>query len=142
MGSNPKIYDGLKSSIAIDTHSQIPGGNQTLSKGSFNAPTSMGLQYKAMKGNSCMDGIVIRTNLGFERQNLPCKPNYNSIIVGRRPKTAGLEGVYPQAIPAKSQPNSLYYDPLHYTGSKLAPIADSFNAGLNSRIPQPRFKIY
>ena len=89
-----------------------------------------------------MDGLIIRTNLGYERQNLPCKGRYGDVIVGRRPETSGLEGQYPQSVPCKSQPNSLYYDPLHYTGNKLIPIADSFNAGLNSEIPQPRYKIY
>ena len=141
MGSNPLIYNGMKSAIAIDTHSMIPSSSQTVTKGAFTKP-QLGLQYKAMNGSSCMDGIVIRTNLGFERQNLPCKAGYNSVIIGRRPKTSGLEGVYPQAIPSKSQPNSLYYDPLHYTGSKLMPIADSFNAGLNSQIKQPSYKVY
>jgi len=83
---------------------------------------------------------VLSLNSGGERGVLPYKGLSKRIIPYQ--ENSKNQGVYPQAIQTRGQPRSLYYDSRRIVDLPLMPIADNFNSGLNSRIPQAPYKVY
>lgn len=145
----PQIFDGLNGNRDVNTLSMMPHFGYT----------NNGLHKPALKLNwtkttplespGCMRGSVLRTNLGGERGVNPCKGVAGNNLVGggshyvlRRPTIPYQGGLYPHQGYARGQRKGLAYDPQKPLNQPLAPKADSFNAGLNTKLPQPNYKVY
>jgi len=90
-----------------------------------------------------MRANTIITNNGGLRGVMPCKglpqiglvPSDRTIL--KRPAESQLSGIYPTPIPGmRHMEDGLLTQP-QYKRHPLMPIADSFNAGMNSSLGQP-----
>lgn len=140
----PAIFNGLKGDVAVNTIGNIP--SSSTSNDGLNKPT-MRLNWtstKPVENGTCMRQSVLLTNQGGARGVQPCKgaPSVGfaggSSRVLRRPNIPYQGGLYPQQGYARSQMKGLAYLEGRPINQPLTPIADSFNAGLNSRLGQPR----
>jgi len=148
MSVTPQIFNGLKGTKAVDTIRNLPirgDSNNGLSK-----PT-LKLNWKTTKTVENVTGLrtsVLLTNDGGVRGVMPCKgavslgPIGGSSRVLRRPAIPQEGGMYPQVGYARGQHKGLAFNVEKSISLPLIPIADSFNAGLNSTLGQPSYKVY
>ena len=140
----PQIFDGMNGRRSINTIGQMP--ELGMSNNGFNTPI-IRLNYTEtdyVENMNCMRGSVLRTNQAGAYGVMPCK---GSTAVGmtssgatrtlRRQPISYLGGLYPNQGFARHQPIGLAYLKERPINLPLMPIADSFNAGLNSRLGQP-----
>ena len=145
MGTVPAIFDGLKGNVSVNTVGNIPSFGYT--NGGLDKPT-MRLNWKTTNNLENMTSLrqsVLLTNLGGARGVLPCKGASSVGGVGgsgyvlRRPAIPQAGGLYPQQGYARSQKKGLAFQSEKPINQPLMPLADSFNAGLNSQLGQPSF---
>ena len=137
----PQIFNGLKGKRDANVIGESPTFGY--SNNGFNEPT-IRLNYERttrLENWNNMRGSVLNGNDGGISGVAPCKGNPNTLLNGsrvlRRPNISYMGGLYPHTGYARNQPKGLAYDPQKPINNPLMPLADSFNAGLNSRIPQP-----
>ena len=140
----PQIFNGMKGDTAVNTIGNMPSfafTNDGLSK-----PT-LRLNYlttKPVENGTCMRQSVLLTNNGGARGVMPCKGISSVGFAGgasrvlRRPNIPYQGGLYPSQGYARSQEKGLAYLDGRPINQPLMPIADSFNAGLNSTLGQPK----
>ena len=145
----PQIFDGLKGNRDANTIGNMP----------YYGFTNNGLHDPVLKLNwktttrlespGPMQQAVLNGNLGGQRGVMPCKGIAGSNLVGggpvhilRRPAIPYQGGLYPHQGYARGQRKGLAYDPQKPISQPLMPIPDSFNAGLNTKLPQPNYKVY
>jgi len=148
MSVTPQIFNGLKGNKAVDTIRNLPirgDTNNGLSK------PALKLNWKTTKTVENVTGLrtsVLLTNGGGVRGVMPCKGAVSLGSVGgssrvlRRPAIPQEGGMYPQVGYARGQHKGLAFEVEKSISLPLMPIADSFNAGLNSTLGQPSFKVY
>jgi len=111
----------------------------------FNTPITK-LNYtktNTLENPTAMRQSVLLTNMGGVRGVKPCKGAADAGGVWgvqrvlRRPAIEGEQGMYPSQGYARNQERGLAWSWEKPIDQPLMPLADSFNAGLNSRIPQP-----
>jgi len=139
----PAVFNGMQGRIGADTVRELPSFGFT--NGGLNKPT-MKLNWKRTNSLENMTSLrqsVLLTNQSGVRGVKPCK---GAASVGgvwgvervlRRPAIPYQGGLYPHQGYARDQKKGLAYNPEKPINQPLMPLADSFNAGLNSRIPQP-----
>ena len=139
----PQIRNGLKGNKAVNTIGNLPlrgDANNGLS-----APV-LRLNWTRTQRLENPTGLrqsVLLSNQGGTRGVMPCKGVSSLGSVGgaqrvlRGPAIPYQGGLYPNTGYARGQPKGLAYNPEKPINLPLMPLADSFNAGLNSRIPQP-----
>ena len=139
----PQIFNGMSGKKSVNTISQIPEfgfDNTGLTK------PVIRLNYTRtnnLANMTCMRQSVLRTNDGGARGVMPCKGATSVGFAGgasrvlRRPDIPYQGGLYPHTGIARHQQRGLAYNKETPINLPLMPIADSFNAGLNSRLGQP-----
>jgi hypothetical protein len=130
------IYDGMLGTHAIDTIQMIPifsTPNNGLGK-----PITTLAHGTIKKQPDCMNTAVIQPNTSGARGVKPCKGNLDAVRVLRKAPLPYQQALYPQTGFARHQKKGLAYDPQKPINQPLMPLADNFNAGLNSRLPQPK----
>jgi len=148
MSVTPQIFQGLKGNKAVDTIRNLPIRGDT--NNGLSKPT-LRLNWKTTKTVENVTGLrtsVLLTNGGGVRGVMPCKGAVSLGSVGgssrvlRRPAIPQEGGMYPQVGYARGQHKGLAFEVEKSISLPLMPIADSFNAGLNSTLGQPSFKVY
>lgn len=148
MSVTPQIFNGLKGNKAVDTIRNLPIRGDT--NNGLSKPT-LRLNWKTTKTVENVTGLrtsVLLTNGGGVRGVMPCKGAVSLGSVGgssrvlRRPAIPQEGGMYPQVGYARGQHKGLAFEVEKSISLPLMPIADSFNAGLNSTLGQPSFKVY
>jgi hypothetical protein len=143
MAAVPQIFNGLRGRKEADTKNDLPLFGYT--NGGLNKPT-LKLNWTRTNYVENMNGMrqsVLRTNDSGARGVMPCKGLISVGFAGgatrtlRRPAIPYQGGMYPHTGIARHQPKGLAYNPEKPIDNPLLPLADSFNAALNSRIPQP-----
>jgi len=144
MGSVPAIFDGMKGKRDAATLQNLPEFGFT--NGGLSRPT-LRLNYTKttrLENPTPMTQSVLLTNQGGARGVMPCKGATSMGLVGggatrvlRRPAIPYQGGLYPHTGIARNQNKGLAYNPEKPINLPLMPLSNSFNAGLNSRIPQP-----
>ena len=139
----PTIFNGMSGRKSINTISQIPEFG--FEDGGITKPV-IRLNYERtnnLANMNCMRQSVLKTNDGGSRGVNPCKGATSVGFAGgasrvlRRPNVPYEGGLYPQQGFARHQQRGLAYLKEKPINLPLMPIADSFNAGLNSRLGQP-----
>lgn len=133
MTAVPAIYDGMRGNHAIDTIQMTP----------IFAHNSNGLGKPITKLNhgtlkfqpDSMEQTVIQSNTSGARGVKPCKGNLDNVRVLRRAPIPYSQALYPQTGFARHQKKGLAYQAEKPINQPIMPIADSFNAGLDSRFP-------
>jgi len=145
MGTVPAIFNGLKGTKSADTIGNIPSYGFT--NGGLGRPV-IRLNWKTTDNLENMTSLrqsVLLSNQGGARGVMPCK---GAVPVGgvggasyvlRAPAIPYQGGLYPQQGFARSQQKGLAYSNEKPINQPLMPQADSFNAGLNSRLGQPNW---
>jgi hypothetical protein len=141
----PAIFNGMQGKRAVDTIGNMPIFGYT--NNGINKP-NMNLNYKRtsyLENGTPMRQSVLLSNQGGARGVQPCKGATSMGLVGggasrvlRRPNIPYQGGMYPHTGIARHQKKGLAYSPEKPIDLPLMPLADSFNAGLNSSIPQPK----
>ena len=141
----PAIFNGMQGKRAVDTINNLPLFGYT--NNGLNKP-NMNLNYTRtdyLENGTPMRQSVLLSNQGGARGVNPCKGATSMGLVGggatrvlRRPNIPYQGGMYPHTGIARNQNKGLAYSPEKPIDLPLMPLADSFNAGLNSRIPQPK----
>ena len=148
MSVTPQIFAGLKGTKAVDTIRNLPIRGDT--NNGLSKPT-LKLNWKTTKPVENGTGLrqsVLLTNQGGTRGVMPCKGAVSLGSVGgssrvlRRPAVPQEGGMYPQVGFARGQHKGLAFEVEKSISLPLMPIADSFNAGLNSTLGQPSYKVY
>ena len=132
----PAIYDGVRGNHAVDTIALTPMFGLP-SRGLNNVNTKLNY-YKCKSKPSPMQASVIMTNTSGLRGVKPCKGNLDTIRVLRKAPNPYQQALYPHTGIARHQEKGLAFDPQKPTNQPLMPLADSFNAGLNNRLGQPK----
>ena len=139
----PQIRNGLKGKRAADTVGNLPLKGYT--NNGLSAPV-LRLNWtrtSTLENTTSLRQSVLLSNQGGARGVMPCKgvssvgSDGGSHRVLRRPAIPYQGGLYPNTGYARGQPKGLAYNPEKPINLPLMPLADSFNAGLNNRIPQP-----
>ena len=140
----PQIFNGMSGKKAINTIGNIPEFG--FSSGESIDRPIIRLNYTRtnnLANMNCMRQSVLRTNDGGSRGVNPCKGTPSVGFAGgssrvlRRPNVPYQGGLYPQQGFARNQLKGLAYLKEKPINLPFIPIADSFNAGLNSRLGQP-----
>ena len=136
MTAIPAIYDGMRGNHAIDTIQMTP--IFSVHTNGLNKP-NLRLNFGALKTQpDSMNQTVIQTNSSGARGVMPCKGNLDSVKVLRRAPLTYQQALYPQTGFARHQKKGLNYDPQKPINQPIMPVADNFNAGLVSRLGQPK----
>lgn len=139
----PQIFNGLKGDRDIDTKRELPLFGFT--NGGLNKP-ALKLNWTRTNNLENMTSLrqsVLLTNQGGVRGVMPCKGAVSVGFAGgatrtlRRPAIPYQGGLYPQQGYARGQLKGLAYQVEKPINQPLMPLADSFNAGMNSRLGQP-----
>lgn len=139
----PAVFNGMQGKRDAETLRNLPVAGFT--NNGVQTPI-IRLNYEKtsrLESPSAMDIGVLQNINGGGRGVMPCKGNANigslsgAVRVMRRPAISAMGGIYPQTGFARNQPKGLAFDPQKVLNAPLMPLADSFNAGLNNRIPQP-----
>ena len=148
MATVPQLYQGLKGTTAVDTIRNLPLRGDT--NNGLSRPT-LKLNWTSttpLENGTGLRQSVLLTNMGGTRGVLPCKgvsslgSDGGATRVLRRPAIPQAGGMYPQTGFARGQRKGLAYSAEKSISLPLIPTADSFNAGLNSTIPQPSYMVY
>jgi len=140
----PQIFNGMQGDTAVNTIGNIPSFGFT--NDGLTKPT-LRLNYtttKPVENGTCMRQSVLLTNNGGARGVMPCKGAPSVGFAGgasrvlRRPNIPYQGGLYPSQGYARSQQKGLAYLEGRPINQPLMPLADSFNAGLNSTLGQPK----
>jgi len=143
----PAIFNGMSGTRAINTIANIPtwgATNNGLSK------PALKLNWKTTTNLENMTSLrqsVLLTNQGVGGA-LPCKGAVSLGSVGgshrvlRRPTVPYQGGLYPNTGYARGQRRGLAMMTEKSISGPLLPLAVSFNAGLNTTLPQPSFKVF
>ena len=143
MGTVPAVFDGMAGTKAVDTIRRMPTYGFT--NGGLSKPT-LSLNWKTTTDVENMTSLrqsVLLTNGGGTRGVQPCKGASSVGGVGgagyvlRAPAVPYQGGLYPQQGYARSQQKGLAFQSEKPINQPLMPQADSFNAGMNSRLGQP-----
>lgn len=139
----PQVFNGMEGKRDADTLRNLPVAGFT-NNGVQNPIIRLNYEKTTRLENPSANDIgVLKSMNGGGRGVMPCKGNANigslsgAVRVMRRPAIPYEGGIYPRTGFARNQPKGLVYDPQKPINNPLMPLADSFNAGLNSRIPQP-----
>ena len=144
----PQIFNGLKGNKSIDTLREIPSFGFT--NGGLNRP-ALKLNWERtsrLENNTSLRQSVLLSNMGGVRGVDPCKGVVSAGFAGgatrtlRRPAIPFEGGLYPQQGYAGSQRKGLAYQVEKPINQPLMPLADSFNAGLNSTLGQPQSLVF
>jgi hypothetical protein len=139
----PQIFNGMHGKRSINVVGNMPEfgyANDGLLK------PVIRLNYKRtnfLADNNCMRQSVLRTNQSGTYGVKPCKGAPAVGFAGgaervlRRPAIPFEGGLYPQQGFARHQRKGLAFLKEKPLNLPLLPIADSFNAGLNSKLGQP-----
>jgi len=139
----PQIFNGLKGDRDIDTKRELPLFGFT--NGGLNKP-ALKLNWTRTNNLENMTSLrqsVLLSNQGGVRGVMPCKGAVSVGFAGgatrtlRRPAIPYQGGLYPQQGYARGQLKGLAYQVEKPINQPLMPLADSFNAGMNSRLGQP-----
>ena len=139
----PAIFNGMNGKRDVDTLRNLPVFGFT--NGGLNSPI-IRLNYEKttrLENPTALRMSVLQTGNSGARGVMPCRGNANigslsgAVRVMRRPAISQFGGMYPQVGFARGQKKGLAYDPDKPIDNQLMPIADSFNAGLNSKLGQP-----
>ena len=140
----PQLFNGLKGKEDANVKSDLPlfgYPNNGMSK-----PT-LRLNYERTNNLENMNGLrgsVLLINQCGTRGVMPCKGATAVGFAGgasrilRRPAIPYQGGLYPHQGYARGQRKGLAFSPEKPINQPLMPLADSFNAGLNNRLGQPR----
>ena len=144
----PAIFNGLKGTRAIDTIGNLPSWGAT-NNGLTKVPLKLNWKKTSqLESPDCLIQSVLKSNQGGARGVLPCKGavSLGSVCgnhrVLRRPAIPQEGGMYPQVGYARGQRLGLAFNVEKSISLPLFPQADSFNAGLNSTLGQPSFKVF
>ena len=138
----PAIFFGLEGKRDATTIKNMPTYGFT-----NNGLTSPDLKLnwtrtKKVENNTSLRQSVLLTNQGGSRGVKPCKGNAVVYPAGSRNLRRGTipyqSALYPHTGIARHQKKGLAYNKDKPINQPLPVLADSFNAGLNSRIPQPK----
>ena len=138
----PQIFFGLEGNKDATTIKNMPTFGY-----SNNGLTSPDLDLnwkktKKVENNTSLRQSVLLTNQGGSRGVKICKGNAVAGPAGSRNLRRGTipyqSALYPHTGIARHQKKGLAYDKDKPINQPLTPLADCFNAGLNSRIPQPK----
>ena len=139
----PQIFNGVQGTKAIDTVRNLPVRGDT-NNGLANPIFRLNwTRTNALENQTSLRQSVLLSNQGGTRGVMPCKGVSSVGSLGgshrvlRRPAIPYQGGLYPHTGYARGQKKGLAYDPEKPINLPLLPLADSFNAGLNSTIPQP-----
>jgi hypothetical protein len=139
----PQLFNGLKGDRDVDTRKELPLFGFT--NGGLNKPT-LKLNWTRTNNLENMTSLrqaVMLPNDGGIRGVMPCKGAVSVGFAGgatrtlRRPAVPYQGGLYPQQGYARGQLKGLAYQVEKPINQPLMPLADSFNAGMNSRLGQP-----
>ena len=138
----PAIFFGLEGKRDATTIKNMPTYGFT-----NNGLTSPDLKLnwtrtKKVENNTSLRQSVLLTNQGGSRGVKPCKGNAVAGPAGSRNLRRGVipytSALYPHTGIARGQRKGLAYDKDKPINQPLTPLADCFNSGLNSKIPQPK----
>lgn len=144
----PQIFNGLKGNRGVDMLREIPSFG--FENGGLNKPV-LKLNWERttrLENDTSLRNSVLLTNMGGVRGVMPCKGVVTAGFAGgatrtlRRPAIPYQGGLYPQQGYARSQRKGLAYSPEKPIDQPLMPLADSFNAGLNSTLGQPQSLVF
>ena len=140
----PQVFNGMSGKKSVNLIQSLPefgydntGMNKPVLKLNYTTTS-----YK--ENMNCMRQSVLRTNQGGARGVNPCKGAPSVGFAGgasrviRRPAMPYEGGLYPQQGFARHQQKGLAYLKEKPINLPFIPIPDSFNAGLNSRLGQPK----
>ncbi len=139
----PQIFNGLKGDRDVDTKRELPLFGYT--NGGLNKP-ALKLNWTKTNNLENMTSLrqsVLLSNQGGVRGVMPCKGLTSVGFAGgatrtlRRPNVPYQGGLYPHQGYARGQMKGLAYQVEKPINQPLLPLADSFNAGMNSRLGQP-----
>jgi hypothetical protein len=141
----PQLQDGLRGNKDVNTMGNIPSygfTNDGLTKPILRMNWT---STKPVENGTGLRQSVLLTNMGGVRGVMPCKGASSVGGLGgasyilRRPAISALGGIYPQQGFARSQQKGLAYIQGKVINQPLLPLADCFNAGLNSELGQPNW---
>ena len=144
----PQIFNGMKGNRAVDMIRELPTFGYTHT--SLNKP-ALELNWERttrLENMTSLRQSVLLTNMGGARGVAPCKGVVSVGFAGgatrtlRRPAIPYQGGLYPQQGIARSQRKGLAFQVEKPIDQPLMPHADSFNAGLNSRLGQPQSLVF
>ena len=139
----PQIFNGMSGKKSTNTIGNLPEFG--FDNGGIVNPV-IRLNYERtnnLANMTCMRQSVLKTNDGGSRGVNPCKGATSVGFAGgasrvlRRPNVPYEGALYPQQGFARNQQKGLAYLKEKPINLPFIPIADSFNAGLNSRLGQP-----
>jgi hypothetical protein len=140
----PQIFNGLKGIREADLPRELPLFGFT--NGGLNKP-ALKLNWTKTNNLENMTSLrqsVLLTNMGGVRGVMPCKGAISVGFAGgatrtlRRPAIPYQGGLYPQQGYARGQMKGLAYQVEKPINQPLLPLANSFNAGMNSTLGQPQ----
>ena len=140
----PQVFNGMKGDRDADTLRELPLFGYT--NGGLHKPT-LKLNWTKTNNLENMTSLrqsVLLSNQGGVRGVMPCKGAVSVGFAGgatrtlRRPAIPYQGGLYPQQGYARGQMKGLAYQVEKPINQPLMPLADSFNAGMNSRLGQPQ----
>jgi len=140
----PQIFNGMKGDTAANVIGNLPSfgfTNDGLSKPTLRLNWT---KTTRVENGTCLRQSVLLTNQGGARGVQPCKGAVSVGFAGgasrvlRKPNIPYQGGMYPSQGYARSQQKGLAYLVGKPINQPLMPLADSFNAGLNSRLGQPK----
>ena len=144
----PAIFNGLQGNRAVDTIRNLPLRGDTNNGLSTPVLRLNWTTTKPVENGTGLRQSVLLTNSGGTRGVMPCKGAVSLGSVGgasrvlRRPAIPQEGGMYPQQGYARGQRKGLAFEIEKSISLPLFPQADSFNAGLNSMLGQPSYKVY
>ncbi len=139
----PQVFNGMKGDRDADTLRELPLFGYT--NGGLHKPT-LKLNWTKTNNLENMTSLrqsVLLSNDGGVRGVMPCKGAVSVGFAGgatrtlRRPAIPYQGGLYPQQGYARGQRKGLAFEVEKPINQPLMPLADSFNAGMNSRLGQP-----
>ena len=139
----PQIFNGVKGTRDVDTIRNLPLRGDTNNGLSSPVLRLNWTRTNTLENPTSLRQSVLLSNQGGARGVMPCKGissvggSGGSHRVLRRPAIPYQGGLYPNTGYARGQPKGLAYNPEKPINLPLMPLADSFNSGLNSMIPQP-----
>ena len=139
----PQLFNGLKGNRDVNVKDQLPEFGFT-----NNGLTKPALKLNWTRTNNLENMTSLRqsvllSNQGGVRGVMPCKGVITAGFAGgatrtiRRPAIPYQGGLYPQQGYARGQKKGLAFQVEKPLNQPLMPLADSFNAGLNSTLGQP-----
>lgn len=140
----PQVFNGLGGDRDADLKRELPLFGFT--NGGLSRPT-LRLNWTKTNNLENMTSLrqsVLLTNQGGVRGVMPCKGAVSVGFAGgasrvlRKPNIPYQGGLYPQQGYARGQLKGLAYQVAKPINQPLMPLADSFNAGLNSKLGQPQ----